>query len=378
MSPALVLVTGSTGFIGGALLARLLAEAVPPRVAVLVRAHSRDAAQERLQVALTRFMGAQPAARAIASLAILTGDLADPESYEHPLLDEITHVLHAGACTSFRSQRRVRQTNVLGTLALAHRMRRAPRLRRFLHVGTAYCCGDHPAAVVHEDDSPSSAHAYVNEYTRSKAEAEALLAATAPDLPLVVARPSVVVGHTRFGCAPSGTLFWYYRALATLGRIPFSGDARRDIVPVDYVADALAGLLFRPTLKHRVYHVSAGELASEVWRDILRAFANAGASVCAAAPARVAPDQLAATGLRALFTDADCSGDEPPSLVEERLRVALSACARFGALPAQCFDHHRLLSEGFAPPPRFTSYLASCVETSRAKSIYRQLRDDEC
>jgi nucleoside-diphosphate-sugar epimerase len=343
-----------------------------------VRARSQGAAEERLQVALTRFVGAQPAARAIAKVAFLTGDLSDPGSYEHPLLDEITHVLHAGACTSFRSQRRVRETNILGTLALAHRMRRAPRLRRFLHVGTAYCCGDHPAAVVHEDDAPSSAHAHVNEYTRSKAEAEALLAATAPELPLVVARPSVVVGHTRFGCGPSGTLFWYYRALAALGRIPFSVDACRDIVPVDYVADTLVGLLFRPTLKQRVYHVSAGELASVAWRDILHAFVSAGASVSAAAPVRVAPDQLAAAGLRALLTDGDCSADEPPSLVEERLRVALLACARFGGLAAQCFDNHRLLSEGFAPPPRFTSYLASCVATSRTRSIYRQLRDDEC
>jgi nucleoside-diphosphate-sugar epimerase len=378
MSAPLVLVTGATGFIGGAVLVRLFAEAAPPRIAVLVRAPSQAAAEERLHASLARFFGAQPASRAVSSLAFLTGDLSDPGSYERPLLDEITHVLHAGACTSFRSQRRVREANVLGALALAHRMRRAPRLRRFLHVGTAYCCGDHPATVVHEDDAPSQAHAHVNEYTRSKAEGERLMATTAPDLPFVVARPSVVVGHTRLGCGPSGTLFWYYRALAALGRIPFSADARRDIVPVDYVADALVGLLFRPTLRHRVYHVSAGESGSVAWREIIGAFARAGAPVAASAPVCLEPSQVAATQLSALFTDSDCTADEPRSLVEERLRVGLSACAGFGALPAQCFDNRRLLSEGFAPPSRFTEYLERCVFTSRAKSIYRQLREDEC
>ena len=217
MSTPVVLVTGATGFIGGAALARLFEEADPPRIAVLVRAPSQLAAEERLRASLARFVGAQPASRAVSSLAILTD-----------------------------------------------------------------------------------------------------------------------------------------------------------------VASALVSLLFRPTLRHRVYHISAGESESVGWREIIGAFARAGAPVAASALVCLDPNQVAATELSALFTDSDCTVDEPRNLVEERLRVGLSACARFGALPAQCFDNRRLLSEGFAPPLRFTEYLERCVFTSRAKSIYRQLRDDEC
>jgi hypothetical protein len=32
------------------------------------------------------------------------------------------------------------------------------------------------------------------------------------DQPLIVARPSIVVGHTRLGCRPSASIFWYYRS----------------------------------------------------------------------------------------------------------------------------------------------------------------------
>src|SRR5262249_22971647 len=152
--------------------------------------------------------------------------------------------------------RSVRRVNVLGTLALAHRFRRCGDLERFLHVGTAYICGDHPSRIIFEDDAPSDGVNYAVEYTRSKAEAEVLLAATAPELPLLVARPSVVGGHTRLGCGPSGSLFWLYRAADLLRRYLQPLTAREDIVPVDYVAQALCTLAFAKSLKHRVYHVS--------------------------------------------------------------------------------------------------------------------------
>src|SRR5439155_18127967 len=134
-----------------------------------------------------------------------------------------------------RSVRRVRATNILGTLALAHRMRRVPGLVRFLHVGTAFICGANPPCTVYEDDYPRPEVRHLVEYTSSKAEAELLLEQTAPELPLVVARPSVVVGHSRLGCLPSASIFWYYRAVDLLRRVPVPLDTRKDIVPVDYV-----------------------------------------------------------------------------------------------------------------------------------------------
>src|SRR5262249_20415268 len=145
---------------------------------------------------------------ALGRATVIHGDLTDPGTLDDPRLDGVTHVLHLAANTSFRSVRGVRHTNIDGTLALAHRMRGAPGLVRFLHVGTAYLCGADPPRVVPEDDYPRPGIRHLAEYTSSKAECEMLLERLAPELPLVVARPSVVVGHTRLGCLPSSSIFW--------------------------------------------------------------------------------------------------------------------------------------------------------------------------
>lgn len=75
-----------------------------------------------------------------------------------------------------------------------------------------------------------------------------LLESTAPELPLVVARPSVVVGHTQLGCLPSASIFWFYRACDALRRITCPLDSRDDAVPVDWVADALLFSSEKPNL----------------------------------------------------------------------------------------------------------------------------------
>jgi nucleoside-diphosphate-sugar epimerase len=238
-------------------------------------------------------------------------------------------------------------------------MRRAPRLERFVHVGTAYACGDRPARVVYEDDAPRVEHRHVNEYARTKAEAELRLAALA-DLPLVVARPSAVIGHTTLGVRPSSSLFWYYRALATLGAGPFPASARRDVVPVDYVVSALAHLATAPRLAARAYHVSAGDRAVTA-KAIVAAFG-------ARAWRTATPAELAEMPELSRLTR---TGDEA-----RRLGRGIAACARFGALGVDAFDNARLLAEGVPPPPRFTDWLPRCIATSRGATIYEQMVDD--
>ena len=128
-------------------------------------------------------------------------------------------------------------------------MRRVSGLKRFLYVGTAYICGEQSQRIVREDDFPRYGVRHVVEYTASKAECEMLLEATAPELPLVIARPSVVIGHTKLGCLPSASIFWFYRTADLLRRLTCPLDTFDDVVPVDYVADALLHLLFKPELR---------------------------------------------------------------------------------------------------------------------------------
>jgi nucleoside-diphosphate-sugar epimerase len=364
-----ILLTGATGFIGGATVARLLQFGPPCRLLLLVRGQTAAAAEARLRQSVRRFVDPALLDSVAGGCEVIFGDLTDSATLADPRLDDATHVLHLASNTSFRSVRGVRHVNVLGALALAHRMRRAPRLRRFLYVGTAYVCGAEPPPVVYEDDYPRHGVRHLVEYTSSKAECELLLDQTAPELPLVVARPSVVVGHTRLGCGPSASLFWVYRAMDMLRRVNFPLERRDDVVPVDYVVEALLFLLLKPDLRHRRYHVSAGEGASVSWHEIAAAFAS-----CYGArpenPYRVVDFQTvrAERGrLRELLGPGD----------EDHLLDALEIYFRFGELGVEYFDNQRLLAEGMPPPPRFTSYLATCATRPPDRSVYDQMRDDE-
>lgn len=380
-----VFVTGGTGFIGGAVLAELLTRHAPARVLLFARGDAHRSAAERVQASLARFLSPDELAACACRCWVLAGDVTDMAAVaddqkgvplpiapcadgEGPTLADVSHVIHLAANTSFRSVRSVRRVNILGTLGLAHRFRRCRGLQRFLHVGTAYICGDHPSRVVFEDDAPSDRVSYAVEYTSSKAEAETLLAATAPDLPMLVVRPSVVVGHTRLGCAPSGSLFWLYRASALLRRYLQPLAAQEDIVPVDYVASALCALLFAASPKHRVYHVSAGLGSSVTTAELAAAFdTHHGARP---------HEPVEVTDVDQLWRERDRLSRYLGPGDEERFLRTLEIYFRFCKLPAEVFDNSRLLAEGIPPPPPLTSYLGRCVETSRDRSVYDQMCDD--
>jgi long-chain acyl-CoA synthetase len=103
-----------------------------------------------------------------------------------------------------------------------------------------------------------------NPYERTKFEAETLVLKRSRSLPVQVLRPSIVVGDSRTGWTPSfNVLYWPLRAFArgAYPAIPAKRSAPADVVPVDYVADAVLGLAGRPGT---TYHLTAGGRTSSV------------------------------------------------------------------------------------------------------------------
>jgi nucleoside-diphosphate-sugar epimerase len=351
---ATVFLTGATGFVGGAILAQLLADARVEQVVLLVRSRDSDHADERVVEALGRFDVRMPGAGRVVVVRGALNDFILPRE----ILGRLTHVVHAAAHTSFRSVRTARETNVEGTRSLARALMGAAKLERFLFVGTAYRLGVADVGLVQEDMRSSDQH--VAEYTRTKAEAEVVLE-EASRLPLVIARPSIVVGHTRLGVKPSASLFWYYRALAKAGISPFSDVQLRDIVPVDWAAGASVHLLLKRSLARVRYHISAGEGSSETWAAIRNRFAELGQ----ASPAHERV-QVAALSGHPAWTVA---GFQPWTV------SAITECARFSQLPYGAFSNERILAEGLEPPPRFTTYIETCLASSD-RTVDEQARDD--
>jgi nucleoside-diphosphate-sugar epimerase len=229
-----VFVTGASGFLGRALVARLAGDGHE----VWCLARGRDAAD-----ALARG-GAQAA----------HGDLGDGDAVmaavERARPDAVVHL--AAEIATQRSSRRLHEVNVGGTRNLLHACLEGAGAGAPPHLlfASTVVTGDAGGAVLTEETPLNLATVY----GRSKHDAERMLlgACCERGLPLTVIRPSHVYG-------PGG---WYGQIVHEVarGRFFIPGDGRNlwDVVHVDDVAEA-----FRLALARRpepgaaaVYHVA--------------------------------------------------------------------------------------------------------------------------
>jgi len=360
-----VLLTGATGFLGGAFLAH--ARAHDDLEWVLPARGASDAdARERVARRLSRFLGEAEVARVLARAQVVCADLMTRDGLARLPLEGVTHVVHLAANTSFIAKKGVWEMNYEGTRALAERLRDAPALERFVYVGTAMICGGRPSETVVEDSYPDADAEHLVPYTASKAAAEAMLRQDFPELPLVVVRPSIVIGHSTLGCAPSGSIFWVVRALERVRLLSGAACAGLDVVPADYVALALDHLTFSRSLRHRTYHISAGRESATSIRETA---------------ARIAAARVEPLEDFTIIASADVKKHKH-RIVEafgatngRRVQMALGLYLRFCELNV-CFDNARLRAEGLPPAPKLLDYLDVCLAASAHLSIAEQADDE--
>lgn len=277
---ARVFLTGVTGFVGRYLAARLLARPEIDGLDVLVRAKDPAHARERIAKSM-RFAVSDAEADALtARMEPVIGDLRAErfgldEAAWDALATRTDRVLHGAANVRFdQDLEDARSYNVFGTeqaAALARHARERGGLQRFDWVGTAFVAGLR-RDTVREDELVHDA-GWKNPYEQSKYEAEAWLREHAADLPLSVFRPSIVVGESGSGATTNfGMLYWPIKLYAKGWWRTVVGSPKTpvDIVPVDFVADAIDALTAEGQPTGVTYHltsgvegaVSIGELAS--------------------------------------------------------------------------------------------------------------------
>ena len=364
------LITGATGFLGGAAAVAALRAGYGPHLRLLARQCSEGAAADRLLANLRKLGASNEEIESLGHDFLLEADLARPESLlHHPLLADIERVIHAAALPTFTNHPAIPTVNVNGTLALARSLDPA-RIERFVFVGTAMAVGPslQRGSVVQETSQLGSADDHLVPYTASKAEAERRLRTEFPWLPLIVARPSIVVGHTQLGVAPSQSIFWVFLVGHMLGAFTCELTDSIDVVPADWCAKALLYLATNMTLEHDLYHISAGQRSSIT----IEAFDEAMSLARSVAPIGDNYRRIGSADIGKLMPKMR---ELVPGASRRLLLRALQLYGGFAELN-YVFDNTRLLQEGLPAPPPFTSYLSRCVESARGIAIADQMKWD--
>jgi NAD(P)-dependent dehydrogenase (short-subunit alcohol dehydrogenase family) len=265
-------VTGATGFIGKRLVGKLLAS---PQNTVWFLL--RDASRDKL-AGLLEYWRVTPQ-RAIA----ISGDVREArlgvsEADCAALTGQVDHFFHLAAIYDLRAGADEQvTTNVDGT---RHAVELARRLqaRCFHHISSVAAAGLYQGTF--REDMFDEAEQLWHPYFATKHASEKVVREAA-GLPWRIYRPGLVVGDTRTGEAdkPDGPYYFFkliqrMRALLPpwMPAIGIEG-GRINIVPVDFVVDALDCIAHQPGLDGQCFHLT--DPAPKRVGDVMNLFARA-------------------------------------------------------------------------------------------------------
>ena len=277
-----IFLTGSTGYLGAHLAARLL-EDHPDSLNLLVRAKDESEAERRLWRSLQLHLDFPRFYAFLKSrVNIFLGDLTDPgfglpaDDYRR-LVRTTDSVIHCAASLNRKSEKTCLNVNLRGTLEvikLARAARDGGGLRRVSDISTVAVAGHRRDEVVKEDDAVDWDRSDYDPYARTKKFCEHMVHELLPDVPHTVFRPSIILGDSRHAETTQFDMVRAFVFLAGLPFLPFRPDDKVDIVNVDFVADSIVTLHQKERPAHDIYHLSSGA-GSQTFRELTDALARA-------------------------------------------------------------------------------------------------------
>ena len=252
-----VLMTGFPGFLGSALLPRILAKREGVTAVCVVQAAHLDEARAKL----AEIQAAHP--HTVDRVQLVEGDIATGGlglSDSVPV-DDVTEVWHLAAVYDLSvPEDTAKRVNVAGTEHVLQFCRECSNFRRLQYVSTCYVSGRYDGEFTEE--MLEEGQEFQNHYEETKYEAERLVrAAMADGLPATIYRPGIVVGDSRTG--ETQKYDGPYFVAAYMKRLPgvtFLPNVDRDVmaslVPRDYVIAAMDALSVLDRSEGKTYQLT--------------------------------------------------------------------------------------------------------------------------
>ncbi|AGB16717.1 non-ribosomal peptide synthase, dehydrogenase domain-containing protein [Halovivax ruber XH-70] len=319
VSDPAVFVTGFPGFLGSALVERLLARGDGP-IACLVQPHHAEAARDRADEIVAEIDGvgnnedtAGDDGGDADAIRLYEGDITDPDLGLGDAVDDlasVSEVYHLAAVYDLGVEAALAEAvNVRGTehvLSFAESL----DVERFHYVSTCYVSGRYDG--VFTPDHLQEGQSFNNHYEETKYRAEvAVQERMAEGFPATIYRPAIVVGDSRTGETEKfdgpynlvRLLLAQPRWFSATFSLPNSSDAELNVVPRDFVVDAIAHLSAREDAVGEVYQLcDPAPLSVPRFVDTLAA-ATGHRTVRLPTPKSVAVGAMEAVGRLGIDTD---------------------------------------------------------------------------
>jgi thioester reductase-like protein len=297
----IILVTGSTGFLGSAITQRLLVSGCKLRLLIRKRDNYSSQISFGLEGLIKELIlgnqldeDLQDQCRVVgewsnndkllqelffSNVEIYEGDITsrgfglETQEYRR-LCNEVDEVFHCAAVTHFEMQGADEHmdVNVRGTENMLQ-FANSGKQKRFHYISTAYVAGKQNGIVF--ENRMVNEPLFNNEYERSKFVAEQLVTeyAKCNDIPYTIYRPGIIVGDSKTGATCNfDNLYIFAKVLFNIKnsfvkykskdlndntiRVPGDPDALINLVPIDYVADAIVAILEMRESIGKIYHIT--------------------------------------------------------------------------------------------------------------------------
>lgn len=261
-------ITGGTGLVGKNLIPRLLNTFPGSTVTLLVRGEDEEEAAERTKAIAREIAVEFNIPDAPQRIDGVLGDVGldhcglTPAQLER-IVAETTHIIHGAATIRFDHPiDEARAINCGGTrrmLAIAHMCAERGRLERFVYIGSSSVSGQRSGHIYeHELEMGQK---FFNTYEQSKNESERLVRNNFDRIPCTVFRPSIIIGDSRTGKTSSFNVIYIplrlvYKGMLTY--VPGTPETLLDLVPIDWVDDAMVYIMAREESVGKVFHITAG------------------------------------------------------------------------------------------------------------------------